>query len=298
MSCIREGSKEVVLSITTTSDPGSPIFYLSLYIFETIKMPKRRRSRARRALPFTKRKRSRTTRLARRRRGTGRGSARGFVKSVALSLAESKSISANFLTTTTTPTSGGLFHNVLTQFKIIDNTTSTGGILPITGTSDQTRNGSDIYATGIMLRGQVSLPFDRRNTKIKMWYTERNTAQGDANTYSTFFKQVTGSGALDPVNDDAFKHKYLGELRTRARDLYIERGELTDAGAEATIYFKRWIPFRRHLKFNSTSSNAATVGMKEALSVHFLAYDTYATAETDRVCTTVNFAATLYFKDP
>jgi len=233
----------------------------------------------------------------RRKRGAGKSNPRGFVKSVALSLAESKSISANFITTASIG-SGGLFHNVLTQFKIIDNTTTTGGILPITGTTDGTRNGSDIYAVGIMLRGQVSLPFDRRNTKIKMWLSERNTAQGDANLYNTFFKNVTGSGALDPVNNDAFKHKYLGELRHYAKDLYIERGELTDAGAEATIYFKRWIPFKRHLKFNGSSSNAAAIGMKEALSVHFLAYDTYNTLVTDRVATTLNMAATMYFKDP
>jgi len=234
----------------------------------------------------------------RRRIGTGRKSAKGFVKRVALSLAESKSRSLNFLTTTTTPTTGGLFHNKLGHFNLVDNTTTTDGCLPIQGVTDGTRNGSDIYVTGFMIRGQATLPYDRRNTKIKMWLNERNTSAGSPDDYGTFFKNITGSGALDPLNNDAFKCKYLGELRHIARDLYIERGELTDAGAEATIYFKRWIPFKRKLKFASGSSNAANVGMKEALTLHVLAYDTYATAETDRVVTAFNFSCTCYFKDP
>jgi len=201
------------------------------------------------------------------------------------------------LNSATTAGVGGLFHNVLYSFNIIDNTSATEGVLPIQGVGDTNRNGSDIYCTGFMIRGQVNLPFDRRNTKIKMWLCERSTTDGSPNSYTQWFKSITGSGALDPVDNDRFKVKSLGELRATARDLYVERGELTDAGAESTIYFKKWIPYKRKLKFPSGSSNVCT-GMKEALSVHFLAYDTYNAAETDRVVTALNCAVTCYFKDP
>ena len=250
-----------------------------------------KRSRARRRLAFTPRKRHRGPVARKRRRyGAGRTSARGFVKKVALSLAESKVRHDNHLGT-------GLLHNVIKSFNLIDNEDGNPSVLPTQGAADNQRNGSDIYATGIMIRGHVDIPFDRRNAKFKMWLVERNSIQGSVNTYGDFFKTVTGAGALDPINDDKFKVKYLGQLRTVARDLYIERGEITDAGADASVYFKKWIPFKRKLKFSGTDAKC-TQGMKEFLTLNVLPYDTYTTAETDIIGRTWDMAVSFYYKDP
>lgn len=217
----------------------------------------------------------------RRRIGTG---ARGAMKSVALSLAESKNMTATYFSTSAL--AGGWNHNVLHEVSLIDNVANTG-LIPQRGTAPEQRNGDQLFSTGIRVRGELQLAHDRKNTKVVFYLVEYNTVQGVVTNYATFFKNQTGSSAVDPINDN-FKVKKLGTFRYTAKD--------TITNEDATLYYNFWIPFKRSLHFNGNSN--VYRGMKEHLSIIAVPYDTYTTLTTDTVVTRINQAHTLYFKDP
>lgn len=241
---------------------------------------------AMRARAINKRRRPYSSKVTRRpRRG-----ARANIKSIALGLSESKRNSmvtrTSFVNDVLTP-GAGLFHNTIARFDLLSNQTS---LMPSQGSAQNERNGSDIYGTGIMLRGEINIPYDRRNARFKIYICEFNNSAGNPSTYSNFFKDITGSAMLDQIDNDRFNARPIANLRCTARDLLLEEGK------DATVYFKKWIPFKRHLKFNT--GNTAALGMKEILTLLVIPYDTYTTIATDRLATTFQMAATFYYKDP
>lgn len=185
-------------------------------------------------------------------------------------------------------------HNTLNALNIIDNSSPTA-IMPSVGGDANNRAGNDVYSTGFMVRGIISdIPWDRRNSTYRFWLVEHNTTQGTVTTYNEWFRNVTGTGLLDPVNNDRFKAKKLFDLKLDSRD---RTGDST-AQTAGTIYFKRWIPFKRKLEFQSSSSQVVCNGMREKFSIVFMGYDTYASTLLDTVAGTVQFKITMHYKDP
>lgn len=167
------------------------------------------------------------------------------------------------------------------------------------GAADSNRIGSDVYSSGFRVRGSFGLPFDRRNTIIKIWLVEYNTNQGSPTDVTNWFRNVTGNNVLDPINTERFPGvKLLRTLRAKARDLYVERGEITDTGSIHQLYYDIWVPFKRKLRYSSTSAANPSSGMKEFLSLVMTCYDTYSAASaTDNVIVDHDQMVTFYYKD-
>lgn len=167
------------------------------------------------------------------------------------------------------------------------------------GTGDNQRIGSDVYSIGFRVRGTFGLPFDRRNTTIKIWLVEWNSNQGSPTDVAQFFRNVTGSNLIDPINTERFPGvKLLRTLRAKARDLYVERGELTDSGSIHQLPYDIWIPFRRKLRYASTANGNPTAGCKEQFGLVMTCYDTFAaSALSDNVVVDHDQMVTWYYKD-
>lgn len=166
------------------------------------------------------------------------------------------------------------------------------------GTGDNQRIGSDVYSVGFRVRGSFGIPFDRRNTTVKIWMLEYNSNQGTPTDVTNFYRNVTGNNMLDPINTERFPGvKLLRTLRCKARDLYVERGELTDSGSIHQLYYDIWIPWRRHLKYASTANSNPQAGCKEHLVLIMSAYDTFSAISTDNVIVDHDQMVTFYYKD-
>lgn len=167
------------------------------------------------------------------------------------------------------------------------------------GAGDDQRTGTDIHSLGFRVRGSFGLPFDRRNTTIKIWLVEYNSNQGSITDPAQFYKNVTGNNLIDPINTERFPGvKLLRTLRHKARDLYVERGELTDSGSYATLPYDIWIPWKRHLRYNTTSTENPRSGCKEAIALIMTCYDTFsASSATDTVVVEHDQMVAFYYKD-
>lgn len=257
--------------------------------------PKRKASMVSRGTQ-TKRQRTSAPYVRPRRRGTKPTTMSKFVKNIALKLSESKRVDVVGQFTT-----GSLAHDGIYEYLL--NTTDQGNTtVPTRIVNSAVSNGrvsDEVYSTGFMIRGCFGLPFDRRNTCIKIWLVDYNTNQGTPTNQAHWYRDTTGNSMLDPLNDDRFPGvKLLRVLRHKARDLYVERGELTDNGSIAQLYYKIWIPYRRKLRYASGSQLPPIAGCKERLSLICTAYDTASALTTDVVVVDHRQSVTWYYKDP
>lgn len=168
-----------------------------------------------------------------------------------------------------------------------------------TGTGDNQRIGTDVHTVGFKIRGSFGLPFDRRNTTIKIWLVEYNSNQGSPIDATNWFRNVTGNNLLDPINTERFPGvRLLRTLRAKARDLYIERGELTDSGSIHQLYYDIWVPWRRHLRYFNNALSNPTSGCKETVALIMTCYDTFSAVPTDNVILDHDQMVSFYYKDP
>lgn len=236
----------------------------------------------------------------RRRIGTGRRVAK-VAKNVMMSLAESK------VRDRADPVAPGAlasyYHNtVYTHFlhNMISTVEHAHPTSLAQGDENFQRNGREVYSVGFRVKGVLDIPFDRRNVTVKIYQFESNSAQGSIN--SDLFHTGSGSSGnklLDRVNLERFPGtKLLRTLRVKARDLYVERGELTDGGSLATLKYDIWIPWRRKLSYKSAAGLAPSSGAKEYMGLAFVFYDAAETLETDAVCTRNEQLVSWYYKDP
>jgi len=236
----------------------------------------------------------------RRRIGTGRRVAR-VAKSVMMNLAENKVRDRSLI-----PTPGALssyYHDTAYICTLHNAQNTTEHSLPTMiaqGDENFQRNGRELYSTGFRVKGVLDIPFDRRNTKVKIFLTETNSASGGLpqDLFHTGGGS-TGNKMLDRINTERFPNtKLLRTLRLKARDLYVERGELTDGGSVASLYYDIWIPWRRKLNYNGSGGFSPISGCKEQLVLTYVFYDAAETLTTDAVCTRCEQLVTFYYKDP
>lgn len=257
-------------------------------------MPKRMRLGGMRYGPL---KRYRPAPYVRRRRRFTKGRPSGkFIKKVMMKLSESKRKDTNLPFGT-----GSFAHDSLYEVRLndTDQAATTAPTALQLGGAPSARVGDEIYSTGFRVKGSVGLPFDRRNTTVKIWLVEYNSNQGSVTNQAQWFRSITGNNMLDPIDDDRFPNvKLMKTLRHKARDLYVERGDITDAGSVAQLYYSFWIPFKRKLRYGPTNGLPPLAGCKERLSLVITAYDTASSLTTDVVVVDARQAVTFYYKDP
>ena len=253
-----------------------------------------KRKYARNSGKLYKRRRVMSPSYRRRRIGAGYTGKAKMYKQIALKLAESKENFKNLVFTG--GTGNAFYHDTLYRCNLHSKTDDSGVFRIAAGTSIVNRVGQKVFSTGIRVRGLFSVPWDRRNTKVKMWLVEYNSAQGSVTTYNDFFRNATGNGMLDTVNNEKFKRvKLLRQLRLTGRDLNHDNA----AGALGTLYYDIWIPFKRTLTWDTSSESAPCGGVSEYLTLVILPYDAPATQTLDILLTSGHEqCVTWYFKDP
>jgi len=181
-------------------------------------------------------------------------------------------------------------HDTLKEAGIWNIPAGGTSLFPSQGNSDSDRRGDEIYAEGIMYRGILQVPADRRNTRIKLWFLEYDTAQGDPGDKTQFFHSISNNVMIDPRNSDRFpKARYLGVFKCNSVD--------SETDTDKTILIKKWIPLKRKIHFRIDAGNAPTNLMNKG-SLIWAPYDTVSTATTDTVVTNVESTYTLYYRDP
>lgn len=221
-----------------------------------------------------------------------------LINSVAMSKTETKYKS--IAQSVTAPASGSnIFrHNTMNEImKLWDN--QGNGLFPAQGQTDGTRVGDSIDCTGIMVRGQFEVPYDRRDVHIDLYYIQFNSAVGGPDV-STFFHNVTGNALLDPVQNKRYTNvRKLGRYRCKPTDAIAHStgSWLADNVVTKTIMFKKWLPMKKTVKFVADASTTPT-NIPELGAIYAVVVDTLSTATSDIVVAASKVSATLYYKDP
>lgn len=194
---------------------------------------------------------------------------------------------------------GVLNHNTVTEFNVWGPTGNIFNILPNIGTGDGSRIGDRIHAKGIMLRGQVQLAWDRKNTRLGIYWVPHNSEQGAPST--DLFHNVSGMTILDPLSKKRFpKAKLVGIYKTEANDSHTGTygGSVgTPAASDSKIiFFKSYIPMNKKVYFKTDSSNVPT-NILEYGTLCLAPFDKTLTLSTDNVILSGTMNATLYYKD-
>lgn len=228
------------------------------------------------------------------------------VKKVILSTAESKYRSVRMTDCYTTSSVGtvipmtqwvgvtGAFyvnHNRLFRFNIFSNNNPDVNKHPVPsqGNGDGQRNGDEIYAKGIKLRMCLTNGTDHHNAKWRFWLVEWNTVQGDPCVYDNMFHNVSGNLMLDAIQTDRFRATKIGDYRYRSTDI--------SPSVNGEILVSKWIPFKRKLCFTADDSIVIAKGMKEALTIVGVCYDSQNTSQEISIGG-ITCHATLYYGDP
>lgn len=240
-------------------------------------------------------------RIPGRRRSRSRFASR--VKKVILRTADTKFKSQQIKDVSDGLLGGGLFHNTIQNYFLWDQTINLPtqqnlgtSLFPQLGTTDFEMLGNEIFMTGIMLRGTMSIPSDRTaGVTVKMWLVQYNSAQEDPSNLN-FFHNITNNTHLDPLDGERYQSKYLGELKPIWRGITTLATQSNDPSREAQINFKRWLPMKRKVHIRQLPTRMDN--LKERCAIVLTAYDKFSASTNDRVVTAFQMAATMYFKDP
>lgn len=225
-------------------------------------------------------------------RRTKRGRTR-FVRKVRSALLKTTETGYKSLTVAQ-GTGAAINHDTLKNFTLWDEAYTP--LFPTQGLGDGNRIGDEIYVTGLKLRMQFEMPYDRRNTKIKLWYVPYDSASGDPALQAHFQHNVTGNTFLDPIQNKRWPGvKYLGMYQLTSTDQPHIIGETPE---DKTLFINKWIPIYKKVAFKEDGSSVVVSGLPERGSIIATAYDTYSTFQTDTVVSRGEIACTLYYKDP
>lgn len=184
-----------------------------------------------------------------------------------------------------------LNHDVLEYFHLWDSA-GTASVFPTQGTTDSTRIGDRIMAQGMRIRMALSVPYDRRNVSVKMWYVPYNSGQGSPTTYADFYHNISGNSQLDPIQTKRWPGiKFLGNFFLKSRDR-----DVGTTHTDATILINKWIPLKKAIHFQADYNNVP-INMRESGRIIIAPYDTTGSAVTDIVVTRLEATTTLYYKD-
>lgn len=197
---------------------------------------------------------------------------------------------------------GVINHNTVAQYHCWGPTGTvigSTGILPGQGSTDGSRIGDRIYVKGIMLRAQVQLTWDRKSTRLAVYWVPHNSEQG--NPSNDLFHNVSGMNLLDPLQKKRYpKAKLIGIFKTDANDqstgTYGGTVGTPLASDQKVIYFKRFIPMDKKVYFKADASQTPT-NLEEYGTICFAPFEKTLALTTDNVILSGTINATLYYKD-
>uniref|UniRef100_UPI004047A00F hypothetical protein n=1 Tax=Rheinheimera sp. TaxID=1869214 RepID=UPI004047A00F len=106
--------------------------------------------------------------------------------------------------------------------------------------------GREYYMKGLKISLQITFPYDRLGTRVRIWYVQNTTGDADP-TYNTFFRDSLNNVMIDPRNAKNWpKTKYLGEIRPKVYQTTF--GVLADGngvigGRPCSVLRNYYLPF-------------------------------------------------------
>ena len=176
---------------------------------------------------------------------------------------------------------------------------NTFSVMPGQGSTDSSRIGDRIYAKGIMIRAQVQISWDRKGTRLGVYWVPHNSEQGVPT--SDLFHSISGMTLLDPLQKKRYpKAKFLGMYKSEANDQHTGSyggtiGEPT-VGGQKFIYFKKYIPLDKKVWFRADASTQPS-NLEEYGTICLCPFDKTLSFSSDNVIMSGTVNATLYYKD-
>lgn len=217
-----------------------------------------------------------------------------LIKKTNLKQSETKYISKNL-------TFAAMQHNKLFNAHIWAQPGSTSALaaMPFQGPGDDERNGDRITILGFMMRAVFDVPFDRRETRITVYFVPHNSGQGDPSDRLQLFHNITGSTVSDPIQKKRWPDIVkLGTFRLSNSDNTSSSSFTGSVGSvnTKTIHINRFIKMKKKVYFTADNSITAS-NLKEYGTLILAPYATRNTLETDDVTLTGEVNVTTYFKD-
>ena len=231
----------------------------------------------------------------RRKTTRGRGSFNKKVLAVIKRTAEPKKIHVHL----SPPQGGGptsMYHNSFNVWKIYDmigNTTT----FPLQGDGIGERNGQEIYGKGFMLRASFGIAGDRRGTSLRFYLVTPVNASTTVD-YARMFENITNNVALDPLDRNTFPStKFLGTYKIPDVSAPTTSIDGTFELIDSKILFKKWIPFKRKIKF-LLADNREPSNIPNSMQLVVTAYDHNSALETDICVKAIDIMSSFYYSDP
>jgi len=188
---------------------------------------------------------------------------------------------------------GAIYHNNSNAMGLWYPGAGVGGsIWPDQGNTDHNREGDRIYCDKVVVRGVLTIPDDRKNVMVKVFWVPHNNTQGTPNSKTDFFHMQLNNWAISPV-----QYKRWPGARLLKTYRCTPRNSSDTGAVENTIHMKMTIPMNKNVFFNGdASTNPAN--LPEYGYLIAWAYDTTSSnSATDIVIAKWQCSATLYFKD-
>lgn len=164
--------------------------------------------------------------------------------------------------------------------------------MPTQGNGDTQRNGDRILARGFKVHVLCGQKADRQNVTWRILVVAQK-AGSSALTYSALFKNVSGNGMLDEVNDDQVTVLYQKSWKP-LRSTIMSANAGVENTQEFTFIRRFYIPRKKMYKFESDGSS---IHQDKALWMYVIPYDAYGTLTTDNIAY-IQVWSKFEFKDP
>lgn len=196
---------------------------------------------------------------------------------------------------------GVLNHNSVTQFHLWHPSTGETimDLIPSQGTSDSSRIGDRIFIKGIKIRGMFQIPWDRKSTRLAVYYVPHNSENGDPS--SDLFHNISGLTFLDPIQKKRYpKAKLLTVVTSKAIDqssgTYGGSVGTPEANDQKTLYINTFININRKAYFNADASLKISNFMEYG-TLCLCPFDKTSALSADNVILSGVITGTMYYKD-
>lgn len=229
------------------------------------------------------------------------------VKSVVLGLEETKYKTTRWADLPLTV--ANMNHNTLAKVKLWEQGSSGGMVIfpQAAGTLQDKVQGREYYALGAKINLELTFPYDRMDTIVKLWYVPIRTGIPDPDV-GEFFRQTLGNVMMDPRNMANYPYaKYLGMIRPRTQQHTfgtLASGTGILGGRNSTKMVQYYIPFNKTFKCRSNVGSDSMIdyddipNIPEKAFIVMTAYNEQGSTSLDQVVTNIEGVITFSFKDP
>jgi len=166
-----------------------------------------------------------------------------------------------------------LYHNKYASGYQLQLLTAGSTIWPAQGSGTHTREGNEIFVTGITIRAQVNFVSDRLNSKVHLYVVKIPRGQA-ISAYEDMFDNITGNVNLDPIDQDKVK-----VLAKRTVWPGVLNPGVPTTGKDVTRYARIYIPINHKVRFIGDADYSHSIPYDLVLAA--IAYDAQGSVITD-----------------